>query len=272
MKILSKQTSLFTEETSTFLQEVSHANLTAKQVKDLEKRMTDTSGQKCLEQYKKLSQSTLWGKMFLELLVGMKGWYSTKCRLTWKMKGTKYNRLYFQLYPSTHHTEGIGSGLLPTPLAQEGPGGSAMKLSDAVDIAIGRNPKYYTPTKRDIQKLKGLLPTPREAAARGNCSKDRGKGNLEDAIAKMMLPTPCVRDYKGDRKLTNGKNMTAKGEEKGLSLEQSARILTGNAESTSKTSQLNPRFVLEMMGFPPDWTELPFQNGETSQLKREEMQ
>lgn len=29
-----------------------------------------------------------------------------------------------------------------------------------------------------------------------------------------------------------------------------------------KTSQLNPLFVAEMMGFPPDWTELPFLNGE----------
>jgi hypothetical protein len=29
-----------------------------------------------------------------------------------------------------------------------------------------------------------------------------------------------------------------------------------------KSSQLNPRFVAEMMGFPPDWTELPFTNGE----------
>jgi hypothetical protein len=29
-------------------------------------------------------------------------------------------------------------------------------------------------------------------------------------------------------------------------------------------SQLNPLFVLEMMGFPPDWTELPFLNGETN--------
>ena len=28
-----------------------------------------------------------------------------------------------------------------------------------------------------------------------------------------------------------------------------------------RTSQLNPRFVAEMMGFPPDWTTLPFQNG-----------
>jgi DNA (cytosine-5)-methyltransferase 1 len=32
-------------------------------------------------------------------------------------------------------------------------------------------------------------------------------------------------------------------------------------------SQLNPRFVAEMMGFPPNWTELPFLNGETESIK-----
>ena len=35
-------------------------------------------------------------------------------------------------------------------------------------------------------------------------------------------------------------------------------------------SRTNPRFVAEMMGFPPNWTELPFQNGETNQLKHTE--
>src|SRR5690554_5868548 len=39
-----------------------------------------------------------------------------------------------------------------------------------------------------------------------------------------------------------------------------------------KTSQLNPRFVMEMMGFPPDWTELPFLNGETKVSRQEETQ
>jgi len=33
------------------------------------------------------------------------------------------------------------------------------------------------------------------------------------------------------------------------------------------TSQLNPRFVAEMMGFPPNWLESPFLNTETNQSK-----
>ena len=43
-------------------------------------------------------------------------------------------------------------------------------------------------------------------------------------------------------------------------------------EQTSKCSQLNPRFVAEMMGFPVNWTELPFQSGEQSPSKDMETQ
>jgi hypothetical protein len=36
------------------------------------------------------------------------------------------------------------------------------------------------------------------------------------------------------------------------------------------TGQLNHQFNMWMMGFPTDWTELPFLNGETNQSKQEE--
>ena len=32
-----------------------------------------------------------------------------------------------------------------------------------------------------------------------------------------------------------------------------------------KKQQMKPRFVAEMMGFPANWTELPFQSGETEE-------
>jgi hypothetical protein len=43
------------------------------------------------------------------------------------------------------------------------------------------------------------------------------------------------------------------------------------SQQIGKNSQLNPRFVAEMMGFPPNWTELPFQSGEQNQSKDMEM-
>jgi hypothetical protein len=65
-------------------------------------------------------------------------------------------------------------------------------------------------------------------------------------FANAMLPTPMASDC--GEKLTGLENQD--------SLTKRARLETG------KTSQLNPRFVAEMMGFPVNWTELPFQNGE----------
>jgi len=92
-----------------------------------------------------------------------------------------------------------------------------------------------------------MLPTPRARAVGGNCSNNRKKGNLEDKIAEF-LPTPQASE---------GTKIT--GKENQDSLTKRARQTTG------KTSQLNPRFVAEMMGFPANWTELPFQNGGTNQ-------
>ena len=55
MKTSQKQISLFTEDESTSSQVDSHANHTATQGNDLEKKMTATSGLKCLEQFKRLA-------------------------------------------------------------------------------------------------------------------------------------------------------------------------------------------------------------------------
>ena len=79
------------------------------------------------------------------------------------------------------------------------------------------------------------------------------KGNkhldqLPNFLKVAMLPTPMQPGNGG----TNGK---AKAKE----------IYGSN-------SQLNPRFVAEMMGFPPDWTELPFLSTETNLSKPMETQ
>jgi hypothetical protein len=86
---------------------------------------------------------------------------------------------------------------------------------------------------------------------------------LDQMAIKGMLPTPNSRDYKGAQtpeKYEIRKEMWA---EKGINLQLGLPQVINNANGT--TSQLNPRFVAEMMGFPPNWTELPFQSGEQNQ-------
>jgi hypothetical protein len=100
------------------------ANRTLKQEKDLERKMTDISGQKCLELFERCSRPTLWAKMFMESLIGTGDWFSTRCKLIWKIKGTKYRRVYFQLVPLELYTDEIGLGLLPTPNTTGLDGGS----------------------------------------------------------------------------------------------------------------------------------------------------
>jgi hypothetical protein len=245
--------------------------------------------------------------MFSDLLIGMEGWYSTKCRLTWKLRGTKYNRLYFQLVPSTHPTEGIEFGLLPTVTTQETPhlqaeltennrrkalNGNSHSLNIA-DLALRKmlptpNARDYlgetTPGKRvtatgkiqnygevlpdaikRLTTMPGMLRTPtamdstNATATMKSTEVKEGSMHSVTLVRYMMnnplLNTPCASDKNGgctrpNEKLQLGTNLV--NEMHGVLDQQ-----------PGKTSQLNPPFVLEMMGFPPGWTTLPFLNGET---------
>jgi hypothetical protein len=94
--------------------------------------------------------------------------------------------------------------------------------------------------------------------ARALESKKNGNGfgqTIGELANRGLLPTPMASD--GGGKVTGLENQ--------MSLTKMARKQTGT------TSQLNPRFVAEMMGFPPNWTELPFQSGEMNQSKHTEM-
>src|SRR5690606_13455297 len=103
----------------------------------------------------------------------------------------------------------------------------------------------------------GLLPTTtaQDFKRRGPNSRQQGLSNTENWV--NLLPTPTTNDAKN---ATMPESQNKRGG------------LTGSLHhlKDGKTSQLNPRFVLEMMGFPPDWTELPFLSGETNLSKQQE--
>lgn len=220
------QTSLFGEGKLTSLAEAFPASPTQMQEKEKVRMMSATNGRKCLEQFGRFGQHGSWAKTFAGLLIGMEGWYSTKSRLTWKLKGTKSSRLYFQLAVSTPPTDEIGYGLLPTPIVMD--------------------------TVRDLSKLEKRREGLKKRNNGKNGTKRSGNGTgttLNELMLKGLLPTPQASD-------TPGKN-TGKRQQK--SLPKMIRDAGG------KTFQLNPLFVGEMMGFPENYTELPFQNGATNQ-------
>jgi len=225
MTTSKQQISIFTEDESTSSAEGFRANLTPSQEKDLEKKMTATSGQKCLEQFGRFNHAGSWAKTFSGYLIGMKDWYSMRSTLTWKLRAIGSRRMYFQLYPLTHPIEETGSGLLPTPCAN--------------DIQPPQERRIIVKNGRYIKKNKG------SGAEYGP--------KLVDIAG--LLPTPRAG-------MTSG--ISAKGE--GIDLPEAAKQMTG------KTSQLNPPFVAEMMGFPTAWTTLPFLSGEENPSKPTETQ
>src|SRR6185295_11131522 len=88
------------------------------------------------------------------------GWYSTRCRLTLKLKATKCSRFYFQLAVSTPRTEETGSGLLPTPRTV-----MPLEREDArvMGNRILRKSGQDYGMNLAVMASKGLLPTPRSS-------------------------------------------------------------------------------------------------------------
>ena len=183
------------EETSTSSVGASLANPTQAQAKDWGKMTSDISGQKCLDAFERFSRNGSWAKTFSALLIGTGEWFSMKCKLTWKLKASKSNRMFFQLQASTLPTEEIGFGLLLTPT-------SVM-------------------TDEPPEKM-------RERAERNGYKNGTQYGSLLSQVKYSgMLPK----------------------------------------EEAGKSSQLNPQFVEEIMGFPENWTASPFQSGATNPSK-----
>ncbi|WP_354457410.1 hypothetical protein [Mucilaginibacter sp. UYP25] len=145
------------------------------------------------------------------------------------LKTARQSFCVFRLLPLTPRTKGTGSGLLPTPTATE----IANTGTTVAQVQEGR-----------------------ELADRKNDKGTGGQVSLTDFLIYYTLQAQSTT-YK-----------LAPNNTPVSILDRLIRILPG-AEQTGKTTfpagkygQLNPRFVAEMMGFPPNWTELPFLPGE----------
>lgn len=236
----------FGEAESTCSPEVFPASRFRLQANAREQRMNATCGPKCLEQFGRFVPAGSWARTFSGLLIGRKEWSSNKCALTWKLKGTKSNRLYFRLVPSALPTEGTDVGLLPTVQTQ------GLKQCE-------KGKTVFMPL--------GLLPTPNASegekyTTKYNPNSQRGRGLTAMGI-NGMLPTPNTTDWntplspiQKERYEARKPNASALNQ-----LRQKAADVFGT------TFQLNPLFIAEMMGFPLMWTVLPFQNGATSPSK-----
>jgi len=282
MTILQELISLRGEGRLTYSQEGFLASHFQRRESEGERKMTVTSGRKCFGQYGRYDPL---GSLVRTLLESYR-WYNPAVRLRWKVKPLCLKRLtrkrysskntlsrpsaeilsvrdipssrfLFQLAVSERHTRGTGYGsLLPTVQTQ------GLKVCD-------KNGKTRF---MDVS----LLPTPTARSYKNGSKITDGRSRrkisqgwtmeLNDLAVSGLLPTPTMRDYQPSVSPTGLVRKNGKRRDDALC---NIPVMIGQhcQQNDGKTSQLNPLFVEEMMGYPLMWTTFPFlsQNGDKSQ-------
>lgn len=267
---------------STSSQEVSHASPFPLPAGERARRTAVTSGLTCSVPFTRSGPVGL----LVRTLVASSRWYSPARRLTWdvsplcserislytargrntssrpsavilSVKDIPSSRCLFRLVPSVPRTEGTVSGLLPTPIASDfkvrGLGSQQKGLPEII-----REMLLPTPTATEIHHWQRVERWKRQGRLSMHETEDGEKNpnGLTDFLDfHGLLPTPTARDWKGAPTLENFKR-------KGKKPWQGS--LPDFFARAGRSFQLNPLFVAEMMGFPVNWTVLPFLPGGSS--------
>ena len=158
------------------------------------RRMTVTSGQRCLELYRK---SGPLGSL-VRTLLGSSTWHSTRCFLTWKPSATPARRLLFRLVPSMPRTAGTDVQFWPTVCAtearqglqirREGKKGKQQSLSTAVRL-------WPTPSASDRGR-KAINPILTKNGTIRHKNKAGGQSYARLDTVAALLSTPQARDFR----------------------------------------------------------------------------
>lgn len=146
----------------------------------------------------------------------------------------------------------IKRGLLPTPISSEIAHPARVKEQinkDRTSLREREKGEAGPNGLTDFLMFNGLIPT---VVTQGlKYCNEKGQSVF---VKAEMLPTPKAQD---ERHALHDRGRSNLGEE----------IAERYGDGSSLGSQLNPLFVAEMMGFPPDWTVLPFLAGDEKASK-----
>lgn len=155
-----------------------------------------------------------------------------------------------------------------TPMASDATTGAIIGKNDQFVTTRNGTPRRINQNGQNgsvgLARMVRLLPTPNAREADKYSKKYNPNSQMGTALTAMavngMLPTPAARDYQPSVSPQALKRKNGKMRTDALC---NLPVMLGehHSQNGGKTSQLNPLFVAEMMGFPPDWTVLPFQSG-----------
>ena len=207
------------EQQLTLFQEGFPASRSALPGSEEARRMTVTSGRKCLE----LSQNSGPLGSLVRTLLGSSIWRSTRCTLTWKTKVTPSKRLLFRLVPSTPRT-----------------GATDARLS-------GVERWKENITGKDGEPILWKTPIASDSANREFYHNSRGEPNLSGMVKLWPTPTTGAGLCGGTGNFQQLKKLQQAGQ---ITEEERRNMSQGNG------GQLNPTWVEWLMGFPIGLTDL----------------
>ena len=174
-------------------------------------------------------------------------------------------------YSFLHRSQGSGGVLMTHGSLFSGIGGFDLaSVLPTCDTEHGLLPTVVTQGlkvhgKSDSESLPpALLPTPVASdCGSGRVNKSLSKGatarpTLALAARMGLLSTPTVNDA------INSNLPPSQAKRKSRVVHD---VMISHPSRIGKGFRLNPRYVAQMMGFPPDWTELPFRHGAEDRSK-----
>ena len=214
---------------------------------DKARKMTATSGLKCIGSWTSSGPLGLLAKMFLASSI----WGSTKCFLTWKPVATPGKRLLFRLSPSMPHIDESDFGLWQTPVSAAAVARVKGKFNSRGEPKLSAQVKMWpTPQAHDT--------APGKASRVGRFGTKHGGRDLNDWAA--MWPTPHGFSQDGKSNGPSG-NELGRAVNQGMYPTPDVGMAKGRGEASAEKrhrvgGSLNPNFVEDLMGFPKGLTEL----------------
>ncbi len=126
-----------------------------------------------------------WRSNMTWSVISVQGWTCSKANIHWTLRSTSFGRFYYQL--GLNIPKGLYTPLIPTPTSSLLKFDTCRKITivNGKPANISKKGVRYGVTIRQLAE-EGFLPTPVARLTKASFKKNRNKGNLEDALFRII--------------------------------------------------------------------------------------